>query len=99
MDDGSIVVAVAVRPLNPGQSSCLTRNLSVVSAFEVNSSKRGDFLIERTRWNGQMVCVSLLELRGLVPTSYAGVEVGRVLLRNVCVYGEPRQSNEEAELS
>lgn len=45
------------------------------------------------------MCVSLLELRGLVPTSYAGVVVGRVLWRNVCVYGEPGQSKEEAELS
>ena len=60
----------------------------MVSAFEVNSSTRDGCLIGEIRLNGQTKCVSLLELRGLVPTFYAGVGVGIVLLRSICGYDE-----------
>jgi hypothetical protein len=60
----------------------------MVSAFEVNSSTRDGCLIGEIRLNGRTKCVSLLELRGLVPTFYAGVGVGMVLLRSVCVCDE-----------
>jgi hypothetical protein len=63
--------AVAVRPLTPDQSSCLTRNSSMVSVFEVNSSTQGGSLIEKIQSSGQMKCVLLLEARDLVPTSRA----------------------------